>query len=253
MSQKEQRITIAITITVVVVALASLLVSVERKHEADREMARIQEETRERQAKQKAEQPEVVKLTPAELNAKRDAELEESRRKSEESKRHLEETLAARKAQEEQYIAREQELAASRISVDEFNAQFLAALNTERMTEPTKRTTNGAIETVTYPFDHTGELFLTEVSSFGAIKSVLVSVEKINGDNMNVAWLVYAAAVQIFTSMNDLDYIFTQLKLYPADVAVADLKNSRSVQVGNYRFQKNAGSNSVSFSIVDTR
>ena len=179
---------------------------------------------------------------------------EEAReRQAEADRRSAERYAAERKAQEEQYIAREQELAASRMSVDEFNAQFLAALNTERMTEPTKRTTNGAIETVTYPFDHTGELFLTEVSSFGAIKSVLVSVEKINGDNMNVAWLVYAAAVQIFTSMNDLDYIFTQLKLYPADVAVADLKNSRSVQVGNYRFQKNAGSNSVSFSIVDTR
>lgn len=179
---------------------------------------------------------------------------EEAReRQAEADHRSAERYAAERKAQEEQYIAREQELAASRMSVDEFNAQFLAALNTERMTEPTKRTTNGAIETVTYPFDHTGELFLTEVSSFGAIKSVLVSVEKINGDNMNVAWLVYAAAVQIFTSMNDLDYIFTQLKLYPADVAVADLKNSRSVQVGNYRFQKNAGSNSVSFSIVDTR
>ena len=179
---------------------------------------------------------------------------EEAReRQAEADRRSAERYAAERKAQEEQYLAREQELAASRMSVDEFNAQFLAALNTERMTEPTKRTTNGAIETVTYPFDHTGELFLTEVSSFGAIKSVLVSVEKINGDNMNVAWLVYAAAVQIFTSMNDLDYIFTQLKLYPADVAVADLKNSRSVQVGNYRFQKNAGSNSVSFSIVDTR
>lgn len=179
---------------------------------------------------------------------------EEAReRQAEADHRSAERYAAERKAQEEQYLTREQELAASRISVDEFNAQFLAALNTERMTEPTKRTTNGAIETVTYPFDHTGELFLTEVSSFGAIKSVLVSVEKINGDNMNVAWLVYAAAVQIFTSMNDLDYIFTQLKLYPADVAVADLKNSRSVQVGDYLFKKNAGSNSVSFSIVDTR
>ena len=179
---------------------------------------------------------------------------EEAReRQAEADRRSAERYEAERKAREEQYVAREQELAAVRMSVDEFNSRFLTALNTERMTEPTKRIKNGIIETVTYPFDHEGEMFLTEVTSCGAIKSVLVNVEKINGDNMNVAWFVYATAVQIFTSMSDLDYIFTQLRLYPADVAVADLENSRSVQVGDYLFKKNAGGNSISFSVVDTR
>lgn len=158
-----------------------------------------------------------------------------------------------RKARDEQYIAREQELAANRMPVDEFHARFLATLNVEKMSSPTKRTMNGVVETVTYPLDYSGEVSLMEVSSFGTIKTVIVSASKIGNGNLDATWLMYAAAVQAFVSLEDMDYIFAQLQMWPPETMVADLKNSRSVTVGNYRFQKNAGSNSISFSIVDIR
>ena len=137
--------------------------------------------------------------------------------------------------------------------VDEFHARFLATLNVEKMSNPTKRTMNGVVETVTYPLDYSGEISLMEVSSFGTIKTVIVSASKIGNGNLDATWLMYAAAVQAFVSLEDMDYIFAQLQMWPPETMIADLKNSRSVTVGNYRFQKNAGSNSISFSIVDIR
>ena len=193
------------------------------------------------------------KTTPTVAKSSKTNTSEPSRQTSEAERQRRAKEESERKAREEQYIAREKELAANRMPVDEFHARFLATLNVDKMSNPTQRTVNGVVETVTYPLDYDNEVLLMEVSSFGTLKSVIVEAKKLGNGNLDATWLMYAAAVQTFVSTEDMDYIFAQLQMWPPETLVADLKNSRAVTVGNYRFQKNAGSNSISFSIIDVR
>jgi len=245
MSQKEQRITIAITITVVVVALASLLVSVERKHEADREMAQVQKEIHERQTKQKAEQPEVVKLTPAELNAKRDAELEESRRKSEESKRHLEETLVARQAEqqalEEQRAAREAERAARRLTISEFKSDFESRMTrlanafgvygTAAMGTGSQRG-----NTITYPMAEGGQMELIVATVGDGVTGATLRTTIQDPNIFAGSLLVYDLLIQTFSDTTDPDVVYGGLGL--GETIVDDLQNSRTIRSDGYKFTK---------------
>lgn len=216
----------------IVVLVAVISIGIQLNHKEHKRVPKPVETT-------KVEQVETPQPTPEEL-AERERLAEEKRAAE----------LEQRRQKEEEYAAREAELAAQRIPVDEFNSSFLSILGLANMSEPISQTKNGVNETVIYPLDYDGELTLTEISSFGTLKTAFVSVDKINAKNLSAAWIMYCAAVQVYATPDEVDYIFTQLRLPPDGTIFDDIKNSRSVEVNGYIYKKNAGSKSVSFLIT---
>lgn len=235
----------AILIVAFIAALVAMNLAWEQKAAEKREMARIQEETRERQAKREAEQPEAVKLTPAELNAKRDAELEESRRKSEESKRHLEETLAARQAEqqalEEQRAAREAERAARRLTISEFKTDFESRMTrlanafgvygTAAMGAGSQRG-----NTITYPMAEGGQMELIVATAGDGVTGATLRTTIQDPNVFAGSLLVYDLLIQTFSDTTDPDVVYSGLGL--GETIVDDLQNSRTIRSDGYKFTK---------------
>lgn len=258
MNLKEQKIFFGVIMALVVAMFVGGAVVSKQKAAEKREMARIQEETRERQAKRKAEQPEAVKLTPAELNAKRDAELEKSRRKSEESKRHLEETLAARQAEqqalEEHRAAREAERAARRLTISEFKTDFESRMTrlanafgvygTAAMGTGSQRG-----NTITYPLAEGGQMELIVTTAGDGVKGATLRTTIQDPNIFAGSLLVYDLLIQTFSDTTDPDVVYRGLGL--GETIVDDLQNSRTIRSDGYKFTKQLSGNFLQLGITE--
>lgn len=151
-----------------------------------------------------AEEKLVTKeLTPEEIaeqkrfeEEKRVAELENSRQKAVESKKHLEEKLAAREA--------------ARVLVEEFDARFVENLGVSSMGVPTEERSDAII----YPLDATGEVYMSELlTPTGKLRGVNIFVKAIRQDTVFTALVFYKAAIQAFTPYPNVNAVFKGLSL----------------------------------------
>ena len=163
-----------------------------------------------------------------------------------------------RRQQEEQYATREAELAASRMSIEDFDWRLMENVNVfvdaaglnhvDHMGTP-ERHAEGIDETLTYPLDLDGDLSITEITKDGKIKGARITVHQMNQESMLAAVVFYNALVQVFVTSGEANSIFYGLHL--DETFFDDGKNTRTVNHKGYRYEKRFSGNKLLLSIAE--